>query len=82
MQQFSIIPQELKKFTIKVSGDITKITQAYTTTQENTSKCIENAISQMPTKVQNTATPLTSVDPRNFRVNYANFSYETNWTSA
>ena len=34
LQQFSMITQELKNFTNKVSGDITKITQAYTTAQE------------------------------------------------
>ena len=36
----------------------------------------------MLTKAQNTTTSHTSVDPRNFGVNYANFSCETNCTSA
>ena len=34
LQQFSMITQELENFTNKVSGDITKITQAYKTTQK------------------------------------------------
>ena len=65
-----------------MSGDITNITQAYTTTQDNTSKFLENTISQALAKAQNTTTPSTSVDPRNFKANYANSSYETNWISA
>ena len=36
LQQFSMITEELKNFTYKVSGDITKITQAYNTAQQNT----------------------------------------------
>ena len=71
-----------KKFTNKVSGDITKIMQAYTTVQENTGKFIENTISQMLTKAQNTTISPTSVDARNVGVNYTNSSYETNWTTA
>ena len=47
--------------------------QAYSTAHENTGKLIENAISQVLTKAQNTTTSL-----RNFRVNYANPSNETN----
>ena len=49
-KQFSMITEELKDFTNKVSGDITKIIQAYNTAQENTDKLIENAISQTPYK--------------------------------
>ena len=45
-KQFSIITQELQSFTDKMSGDLNKITQACTTAQDNTSKLIENAISQ------------------------------------
>ena len=81
LQQFSMITEELKNFTNKVSSDITKITQVYNTAQEITSKLIENTISQVLTKAQNTTTPSTSVDPRNLGVNYANASCETNWTS-
>ena len=44
LQQFSMISEVLKKFTNEVSGDITKITQAYNTEQENTGKLIENGI--------------------------------------
>ena len=43
VQQFSMTTQELRHFMAKVSGDITKITQACTTAQENTGKVIENA---------------------------------------
>ena len=72
LQQFSMMTKELKYFTNKVSSDIMKITQGYNTAQEKTGKHIENAISQAVTKVQNTTTSSTSVDPRNFGVNYAN----------
>ena len=41
----------------KVSGDITKITQACTTVQENTGKLIEKAISQALTKSQDITHP-------------------------
>ena len=57
LQQFTIVTKELKHFTNKVFGDITKITQAYYKAQENTGKLIENAISQVVTKAQNTSTP-------------------------
>ena len=36
----------------------------------------------MLTKVENTTTSSTPVDPGNFRVNYTNSSCETNWTTA
>ena len=38
LQQFGMITQELRNITGKVSGDINKITQACTATQENTGK--------------------------------------------
>ena len=41
-----MIDEELKNFTIKVSSDITKMTQAYKISQEKTGKLIENTISQ------------------------------------
>ena len=82
LQLFSMITEELKNFTNKKSGDITKITKAYNTAHENTDKLIENAISQTLRKAQSTTTPSTSIDTRNFGPNYANPSYETNWTSA
>ena len=81
MQQFSMIIKELK-MSQKVYGGITKITQAYNTAQENTGKFTENAISQALTKAQNITTSSTSLDPRNFGVDYANSSCETNWTTA
>ena len=71
-----MITKELKKITNKVSGDITEITKAYNTTQENTGKPMENAISQMLTKAQIIA-PSTSIDPRNCGTNYVNPSHET-----
>ena len=52
LQQFSMIAQQLRNLTVKVSCDITKITQACTAAQENTGKLIENAISQALTKPQ------------------------------
>ena len=77
-----MITEELKNFTNKVSGNITKITQEYDTAQENTGKLIENAISQALTKTQSTTTLSTSIDIRNFGTNYTNPPYETSWTSA
>ena len=56
LQQFIMITEELKKIINKVSGDITKVTQAYNTVQENTGKLIENEISQALTKAQSTTT--------------------------
>ena len=50
LQQFSMITQEYRNFTNKVSGHNIKITQAYNTAQENTGKLIENAISQITNK--------------------------------
>ena len=57
LQQFSIITQEFKNFRNKVSSDITKITQEYTTAQENTGKLIENAVSQALNKSQDSTPP-------------------------
>ena len=63
----------------KVSGDITKITQACSTAQENTGKLIENTILQALTKLQD-VTPLNpTIDSRTFGTNCAlNSSYKTN----
>ena len=66
----------------KMSGDITKITQACTIAQENTGKLIENVISQVSTKPQHVAPPNPTVHSRTFENNLrSNSSYETNWTS-
>ena len=54
----------IKNFMDKVSDDITKITQAYTTTQENTGKLTENVISQELTKLQDSTPPNPTLDPR------------------
>ena len=73
--------QELKKFTNKVSSDITKITQAYTTTQENMGKLIENMILQALTKAWDVTIPSATVHSRNLDDNHAtNSSNETKWT--
>ena len=61
-----------------VSGDITKITQACTAAQENTSKLIENAISQALTKPQDITSPNPTIDSRSNLMSTS--SYETNWT--
>ena len=45
-----MITQELRNFMDKVSGDITKITQACIAVQESTGKIMKNAISQALTK--------------------------------
>ena len=57
LKQFSMITQELRNFTDKVSDDITKTTQACIAAQENTGKLIENVISQALMKPQD-VTPL------------------------
>ena len=57
LQQFSMITQELRNFTEKLSGDINKITQKCTTTQENTCKLIENEILQGLTKPKKVSAP-------------------------
>ena len=76
-----MITQELRNFTDKESGDITKIMQACTVAQENTGKLIENAISQTLTKSQGVTPPNPTTDSRAFGTNHAsNSSYETNWT--
>ena len=79
LQQFGII-QELRNFMDKVSHDITKITQACTTAQENTGKLIENVISQAFTKPQDITPPNPTVDSRSNQT--SNSSCETNWTSS
>ena len=71
-QQFSMIIKELKNLSNKASGDITKITQAYNTSQEKTGKLIENATSQALTKAHSITTPTTPIDSRNFGTNYTN----------
>ena len=50
-----------------MSGDITKITQAYTAAQENMGKLIENTISQALTKAQDVSPPTTTIDSRNLK---------------
>ena len=62
LQQFSMITQAFRNFT--VSGDITKIMQAYTAAQENTGKLIENAISQALTKPLDVTLPNPTIDSR------------------
>ena len=78
LQQFSMIMQDLKNVMDKVSSDITKITHAYTTAQENTGKLIKNVISQALTKSQDNTPPNPALDPRSNQT--ANSSYEANWT--
>ena len=76
-----MITQELGNFTEKVSGDITKMMQAYTAAQENTGKLIENAMSWALTKLQKVTPPNPTIDSGTFGTNHAsNSSYETNWT--
>ena len=64
----------------KVSGDITKITQAWTAAQENTGKLIENIISQALTKPKDVTPPNPTIDSKMFGTNCtSNSSYETKW---
>ena len=74
-----MIPQELRYFMDKVSSDITNITQACTTAQENTGKLIEYVISQALTKPQDITPPNPTLASRSNQT--SNSSYETNWTS-
>ena len=73
-----MITQELRNFMDKVSGNITKITQACATVQANTSKLIENAILQALTKPQDITPPNPTIDSRNSWT--SNSSYEASWT--
>ena len=57
----------------QVYDDITKITQACTTAQENNGKLIENIISQPLTKLQD-------IKPKPRSSQTSNSSYEANWT--
>ena len=71
-----MITQELRNLTDKVSGDITKITQACPAAQENTVKLIENMTSLAFTKPQDITSPKSTVYSR---VNVmSNSSSETN----
>ena len=65
-----MMTEELKNFKNEVSGDITKITQAYNGAQENTGKLIENAISQALIKAQSITISATPIDTRNVETNY------------
>ena len=78
LQQFSMITQDLRKFMDKVSCDITKNIQAYTTAQENTGKLLENMISQALTKSQDSTPPNPTLNSRSNQA--SNSSYEANWT--
>ena len=80
LQQFSMIMQELRNFTGKVSSDITKITQAYTPAKKNTGKLIENMIWQALTKSQDSTPPYPGLDSRCNQK--SNSSYEVNWKSS
>ena len=83
LQQFSMIRQELRNFTDKVSSDINKITQAYTATQENTGKLIKNTITQALTKPQDIMSSNPTIHSRTYGANCAsNSSYKTNWTTS
>ena len=82
VQLFSIITEELKNSTNKVSSDITKITQAYNTAQENTGQTHRKCNITSTTNAQSTTTPSTPVNTRNCGTNYTNPSYETSWISA
>ena len=71
----------MKKFTNKVSSDITKVTQAYNSSQEKTGQLIENTLSQALTKAQNIITAATPIDTRNFGTNCTNHPHKARWTS-
>ena len=64
-----------------MSSDITKISQAYNTSQEKTGKLKENAISQALTKAQNINTQANPIDTINFETNCARPHHETSLTS-
>ena len=77
-----MITQEVENFMDKVPDDITKITQACTTAQENTGKVMENSITQALTKPPDVTSPYPTIDSRTFGTHHAsNSSSETNWTS-
>ena len=53
-----------------MSGGITKITQAFTATKENTGKLIANTISQALTKLQDVTPPNPTIGSRTFGTNF------------
>ena len=73
VDQFSQLTEELKNFTNFVTSNLSEIPQTCQTTQEQTGKFIENAISQVLTKNQNTTVP-TSATLNN---NTPNIKYES-----
>ena len=78
-QQFSMIAQELRNFTDKVSSDINKITQACKAAQENIGKLTENTFSQALTKPQDILSSDLAIDSRTPGATHASTSsYETN----
>ena len=70
-QQFSRLTEELKTFTTIVSSNISEMTLAHKTAQENTGKMIENSISQAITKTQDT----TVSPPATSYTNHQNIIY-------
>ena len=82
LQQFSMITQELRNVTDRVSGDINKITQACTAAQENTGKLVENATSQVLTKPQDIMPSNPAIDSRTLEANCASNSSYEDWTTS
>ena len=86
LQQFSRLKEELKTFTTLVSSNISEMTLAHKTAQENMGKMIENAISQALSKTHDiTVCPPTTSYTNHHNVTYTSFPYNVhstpNWHS-
>ena len=81
LQQFSRLTEELNTVTTLVSSNISEMTLAHNTAQENTGKMIENAISQALTKTHDTTvSPVTTSYTNHQNVTYISSPYNVHST--
>ena len=79
--QFSQLTVELKIFTKLVSNNLSEMTQVLKTTQEQTGKFIEKALSQALTKTQDTTVPTSATLNTNTpNVTYTSLPYNLHQT--
>ena len=70
---------EVKNVYIKCPVTSQKITQAFTTDQENTGKLIENVISQAVTKPEDITPPNPTLDSRSSQTSNSSYERTTNF---
>ena len=81
LHQFSLLKEEIRNFIKLVLNNISEMTQVHKTAEEQTSKTIENAISQVLTKTHDTTTStLTTLNASNQNVTYASPPYNVHQT--